>query len=361
MIHPRSNILKIKTYIPGKPIDKLRCGLGIDGDIHKYNSNENALGPSPRVIEALKDIICDCHLYPDDSLCNLKEKLSAQFGVSENQIVVGNGSVELILMAGLAYLGPEDSIVLTDVSFIMPKIVAQVVGCNIKVVPHKNYAHDLEGLLSSIDKTTKMVYLDNPINPTGTRIEKAKLDDFIQRVPDHVLVVVDEAYYEYALDDDYPDSAGYLSEGQNVLILRTFSKIHGLAGLRVGFSVTNQEVADCLMKVRPPFNVNRLAHVSACVSLDDVEHVTMSKEVNETGKSQLYAAFDELGLDYIRTWGNFILVHFEIDAVDVFTPLQAEGLVTRTCLEYGLPRSLRITVADEKRNEKLIHGLRKTL
>lgn len=361
MIHPRSNILKIKTYIPGKPIDKLRCEFGIDGDIYKYNSNENALGPSPRAIDALKDILCECHLYPDDSQCNLKEKLSAQFGVSENQIVVGNGSVELILMAGLVYLCPEDSIVITSVSFIMPKIVARIIGCKIKFVPHLNYAHDLEAMLAAIDETTKMVYLDNPINPTGTRVEKAELDDFIRRVPEHVLVIVDEAYYEYALDDDYPDSAGYISEGRNVLTLRTFSKIHGLAGLRVGYGASNKEVADCLMKVRPPFNVNRLAHVSACVAMDDLEHIEKSKKVNEAGKSQLYSEFDKLGLDYIPSWGNFILVHFERDAVDVFTRLQAKGLVTRTCLEYRLLKSLRITVADEERNEKLVLGLREVL
>ena len=339
----------------------LKRELGILGDIHKYNSNENPLGPSSRAIEALKQALGQCHLYPDDSQCNLKDKLSVMHHVPRERIIIGNGSVELILLVGLAYLSDQDNIILSDPSFIMPKIVAQIVGCKTKIVPTRNYTHDLQAMLDAVDDSTKIIYIDNPNNPTGTYNTAQQLDRFFQQVPEHILVILDEAYYEYAQGNDCPNACDYLAAKKNVLVLRTFSKIYGLAGLRIGYGISGQQIIDSLMKVRIPFNVNRLAHVSACVALDDQQHVERSRNVNEQGKDRLYTAFGAMGLDFQKSKTNFILVHFDKSANEVFSALQKHGIITRTCLEYGLEKSLRITVSDEERNEKLVQTLLRVL
>jgi len=269
MVQPKDNIFSIKPYIPGKPIEELRGELGIVGQILKFNSNENPAGPSPLAIEALKLAMPEIHLYPDDSKFALKAKLSAIHQIQQDQIVIGNGSVELIIFAGMTFLAPNDSIMISDRSFIIPKIVASILGRKIQVIPTQNSKYDLTAMLDAIDETTKIIYIDNPNNPTGTCNSKDEMNSFFEKVPDDILVILDEAYYEYAKDFDYPDSENYLRLGKNVLILRTFSKVHGLAGLRVGYGFSNPEISMALAKVRMPFNVNRLAHLAAEAALDD--------------------------------------------------------------------------------------------
>ncbi len=361
MVIAKSNIQHVKPYIPGKPIEELRGELGITCDIYKYNSNENPIGPSPLAIKAIQDTLCHTHFYPDDSKYSLKVKLAQQHQVNMNQILIGNGSVELILLMGLAFTDSHHSMVFSDIAFIIPKIVAQIVGCSAKTVPHKNFVCDLDGLLDAIDDNTKIVYIDNPNNPSGTCNSKAEMDAFMKKVPDHVLVVLDEAYYEYSVGDKFPDSESYLASGKHVLILRTFSKVHGLAGLRVGYGISTPEIMESMMKVRMPFNLNRLAHVAAEAALEDKEHVAKSVEINNVGLKYLYEAFDSMGLKYEKSCANFILVHFDFDAMDLFTKLRQMGLVTRTCHPYGIPNSLRITVGTEEMNERLIKGMKSVL
>ena len=361
MVQPRDNIFAINPYIPGKPIEELRGELGIMGEILKFNSNENPAGPSPLAMKAAIEAMTEVHLYPDDSKYALKSKLSDLHKVPRDQIVIGNGSVELIMFAGQAFLAPGDKIMISDRSFIIPKIVASILGRKVQIVPTKNYKYDLMAMLDAIDQTTKIIYIDNPNNPTGTCNSKEEVDSFMEKVPDNILVIFDEAYYEYAMKKDYPDSEKYLRQNKNILILRTFSKVHGLAGLRVGYGFSNPEISKAIMKVRMPFNVNRLAHVAAAAALDDEEHVKRSLSVNKEGLEMLYGEFDAMGLDYVKSCTNFIMVNFQQEANDIFIKLRKMGLVTRTIKEYGLPNSLRITVASEEMNRKLIVGLKKVL
>jgi histidinol-phosphate aminotransferase len=312
-------------------------------------------------LEAIRKSLPDCHLYPDDAKYSLKVKLAKLHNVKKNQILIGNGSVELILMMGLAYTEPRHSMVFSDIAFIIPKIVTQIIGCKANLVPHKKFVCDLDGLLAAIDETTRIVYIDNPNNPAGTCNTREEMDAFMEKVPDHVLVVLDEAYYEYSISDTFPDSEGYLAAGKNVLILRTFSKVHGLAGLRVGYGISTPEIIESLMKVRMPFNLNRLAHVAAEAALDDKDHVAKSVEVNREGLKYFYSAFDSLGLAYEKSCANFLLTHFERDTMDLFTQLRQMGLVVRPLHNYGLPNSLRITVCTQDMNERLIKGMKKVL
>jgi len=361
MVLPKKNILGIKPYIPGRPIEELRSELGILGDILKFNSNENPVGPSPLATKSAIMALKEGHLYPDDSKYALKTRLSQKHNIQRDQIVMGNGSVELIMFAGMAFLSPNDSIMISDHSFIIPKIVASILGCKTRIIPNKNYEYDLDAMVEAIDETTKIIYIDNPNNPTGACKSKAEVDAFLKKVPAHVLVILDEAYYEYAKGGDYPESGKYVEQGKNVLVLRTFSKIYGLAGLRVGYGFSTKGISDALMKVRMPFNVNRVAHVAALAALNDQEHVKNSIDVNNQGLGLFYEELDKLGIEYVKSRANFVFANFPKDAKELFVDLRKMGLVARTVKEYGFPNSLRITVATEDMNRKFFEGLKKVL
>ena len=361
MTEPRGFLKKISPYKPGRPIEEVARVLGLKGEIIKLASNENPMGPSPLAVQALQNASVESNLYPDDSCFYLKKKLAERMGLEPGNIFVGNGSVEILPLITLAYLGPEHSAVASQGAFIWFKIAAQIADGELIETPMKDYRHDLKAMLKAITDNTRLVYIANPNNPTGTIVTRAEVEDFFKNVPEDVLVVMDEAYFEYIDDPDYPNSFKHLREGRNILILRTFSKIYGLAGVRLGYGVAPPEVIASLSKLRISFNVNRLSQVAGMAALDDHEHVERSRATNEAGKEYLYEAYRRLGLFYLPTHANFLFVDFGKDSQVIFESLQKKGIITRTIKEYGFPHALRITIGSEAQNRRLIKALEEIL
>ena len=355
---PRPNIEGIRPYKPGKPIEQVVRELGIKGPVIKLASNENPLGPSPRALAALRKVLPDLHYYPEDSGHDLRAKLSAAHKVDPESILLGNGSVELIMMACQAYLEPGDELVMSDHSFMMARIGAAIMNARLVEVPTLEYTHDLERMLSAITPRTKIVYLDNPINPLGTMVTKDALNDFMARVPEHVLVILDEAYSEYITSREYPKSMDYYNQNKNVLILHTFSKVYGLAGLRLGYGFARPEIIGCLAKTRIPFNASRAAQAAGVAALDDKRHVVRSRQTNEAGKEFFYRELKKLNkVFYLKSFANFVFINFAVDSQEIFEALQRRGVIARTVKEYKFPNALRVSVGKPVDNKRFIKAL----
>jgi len=361
MIRARGFLKKIQPYQPGKPIEEVARQLNLKGEIIKLASNENPLGASPLALQAIGKAAKEAYLYPDDNCFYFRKKLAAKLGLDPENIFVGNGSVEILPLATLAYLDPGLSAVCSQSAFIWFKIAVRIAAGELIEVPMKNNTHDLKGMLEAIKKNTRLVYIANPNNPTGTIVTKEEVEEFFRKVPDHVLVIMDEAYYEYIDDPRYPDSFKTFKERKNILILRTFSKIYGLAGVRLGYGIAHKEIMANLAKLRISFNVNRLSQIAGTAALDDDQHVRRGKGINDAGKEFLYEAYRKLGLFYLPTYANFIFVDFARDSQAVFEALQQKGIITRTIKEYGFPHALRITIGTDKQNRKLIRALKSVL
>ncbi len=361
-IQARKVLEEVKPYIPGKPIEEVARELGLDPDsIDKLASNENPLGPSPLALQAIQRAINEVNFYPDDSNYFLKQKLSEKFGVGEDSIIIGNGSVELLLMLGLAYLDPGDDVVASAQSFIMYRIVSKMLGANIIEPPLKNYRIDLDAIVKAITPKTKLIFLSNPNNPTATAVFRDEADRFMEKVPDDVIVVWDEAYYEYTSNGRLPDGIDYLKNGRNVVVLRTMSKAYGLAGLRIGYGFSTPEIINSMMKVRLPFNVNRLAQIAAAAALDDDEHVRKSREMVEEGKRYLYKELRELGLFVSESYTNFIFVETGINGQQIHEELLHDGVIVRPLGVYNFPTAIRVTVGLPEQNRRFVEALRKFL
>lgn len=362
MVQPRIDLERIQPYRPGKPIEEVCRELGLKKAI-KLASNENPLGASPKAIKAIRKAIKEINFYPDDTVYYLRRKLSEKFQIAEECIITANGSVEIIYLACLAYLQPpNDELLVSKGSFVLARIGSQVAGAKCMEIPLKDYRHDLERILASITNNTKIIYLDNPINPLGTIIYKKELDEFMEKVPDNILVILDEAYYEYIIEKKYPDSFRYLRKGKNVLILRSFSKIYGLAGLRVGYGFSKPEIIQALHKVRYPFHVNRIAQIAAMAALDDQAFVKKSIRNNEKGKKYLYKELEKIKkVFFLETYANFIFLNFPVDSQIIFEKLLRLGVITRTLKEYDFPNALRVTIGTPKQNEYFINCLNKVL
>ncbi len=355
MIKSPEHIRTIKPYIPGKPVEELERELGISESI-KLASNESPLGPSPRVVRALRKGMADLNRYPDGSGYYLKEKLSAKLGVSPDEILLGNGSNEVIELAVRAFLNPGEEAVMAHPSFVVYSMITQAAGGKSVVVPLKDWRHDLAAMASRITERTKIVFLANPNNPTGTIINRSEMDSFMRKLPDGVLVVIDEAYHEYVSSPEYPDSMKYLRQGKDILILRTFSKIYGLAGLRIGYGIAGTPIITDMNRVRQPFNVNSLAQIAALAALDDTAHIEKAKKINERGKKFLYRKLKSLKINYVKTEANFIYIFFNDDiAPMLYNELLNEGVIVRP---MG-PREMRITIGLPKENRRLIEVLQK--
>lgn len=335
--------------------------LKLKRGIIKLASNENPLGTSPLARQALKTALRESYLYPDDNCFYFKQKLAERLRVDSENIFVGNGSVEILPLATLAYLDPEHSAIASEGAFIWFKIAVQIAAGELVEVPMKNYTHDLKAMLAAVQKNTRMIYIANPNNPTGTIVTKDEVTEFFQNVPDDILVIMDEAYYEYIDTPEYPDSFRYFREKKNILILRTFSKIYGLAGARLGYGIAQREIIASLARLRISFNVNRLSQIAGLAALDDHDHVKKSKAVNDAGKVYLYEAYRKLGLFFLPTFGNFIFVDFGRDSQAVFEALRNRGIITRTIKEYGFPNALRITIGGPEQNRRLIRVLEEIL
>lgn len=357
----REAILEIKPYVPGKPIEEVQRELGIK-DVIKLASNENPLGPSPDAVMALREAVEKVYLYPDGNCYYLKEALAAKLGVSPEQLIIGNGTDEILVMLAEAFVDPGEEIIVADPTFSEYEFAAQVMGGRAVKVPCRDFRHDLEAMAAALTPRTRLIFVCNPNNPTGTIVERQELDDFLAKVPSHVLVVLDEAYNEYVTSPAYPDTLAYVRAGRpNIIVLRTFSKIYGLAGLRVGYGVSHPEIIRALNRVREPFNVNFLAQVAAMAALKDEYHVAKSQEVNTEGKEFLYQQFQALGLNYVPTEANFIFVDIGRDSREVFASLLRKGVIVRTGDIFGYPTFLRITIGTRRQNQRLIEALREVL
>jgi len=363
--YAKPGVLGLHPYQPGKPIEELEREYGVTGII-KLASNENPLGPSPKALEAMRAEVEDMWLYPDGNGFDLKQKLAVRHGVEMNQITLGNGSSDVLEFAVRVFVGPGDEVLFSEHSFALYPILTQAVGGTPVMAPAKNWGHDLQALKARISEQTRVIFIANPNNPTGTWLEAGELEAFVQGVPAEVLVVIDEAYFDYAIDpetgaNDYPDTTSWVARYPNLMVARTFSKSYGLAGLRVGYAVSHPQVADLMNRVRPPFNVNGMALAAAVAALEDEGHLKRSVKLNADGLKQLVEGFNMMGLDYIPSVGNFISVDVGRTAAPLYEALLREAVIVRPVANYGMPNHLRVTVGTEEENARFLSALKKVL
>jgi len=351
----------IAPYLPGKPISELARELGLnEAAIVKLASNENPLGPSPRALAAAQDALFDMALYPDGAGFALKEKLAAKWNVAANQIVLGNGSNDVLDMAARAFLALGTSAVYAQHAFAVYPIATQTVGAQGITVPAKNYGHDLDAMRDAIRDDTRVLWIANPNNPTGTFLPWADVEAFLERVPQQVLVVLDEAYGEFLPHTERCDTTAWLARFPNLLIVRTFSKAYGLAGLRAGYGLGDAAVINLLNRVRHPFNVNAPALAAAEAALDDVDFLARSYALNSAGMAQLAAGLSALGVDGVPSKGNFLLAKVG-DAARINTELLKRGVIVRPVGNYGLPEFLRVSVGLAGQNARFLDALKACL
>ena len=354
------HISRLRPYVPGKSIEEVQRELGLT-DIIKLASNENPLGPSPRALEALAAAAGGIALYPEGSAPALRRAVSEAVGMPEDTLVFGNGSDEVLHLLALTFLQPGDETVQGDPSFTMYEIYATQCDAVPILVPLKDFTHDLDAMADAVTAKTRMVFIANPNNPTGTLVRREAVARFLDRIPRDVLVVLDEAYAEYISDPGKPDLRSLVLEGRNVVILHTFSKAYGLAGLRVGYGIMRPEIAALLNRVRSPFNVNLPAQAAAAAALGDTDHVARTVALNAQGRDYFYAEFERLGLAYVPSQGNFVLVDVGRDARTVFEALQHKGVIIRSAHGMGLPRHIRVTTGTMPQNQRFIAALREVL
>ena len=348
-------IAKLKPYQPGKPMSELERELGLT-DIVKLASNENPLGCSEKVKQAVAAELAEIGRYPDGGGFILKDQVAQQFNVQHDQITLGNGSNDLLEIFARAFVSEKDSVVYSQHAFAVYGLVTQAINAEAIEVPAKGFAHDLDAMAEAIQANTKLIFIANPNNPTGTWFEEAEFEGFMQKVPSNVIVVLDEAYVEYFPENF--NSLKFLSQYPNLIVSRTLSKCYGLAALRVGFALASAEVTDFLNRIRQPFNVNHLAMVAAVAALKDEDFIEKSRISNKAGMAQLEAGFKALGLDYVPSRANFLLVDVQADPAATFNALLKEGVIVRP---VGIANHLRISIGTEAENAKFLTALAKVL
>ena len=349
----------LAVYEPGKPIEETARELDVDpGEIIKLASNENPLGPSPRAVKAMRAALESAQLYPDAGGLYLRDALAAKLGLARENIILGNGSNEVIEFVAHAFLNRGDEIVTSEHAFIAYKIIATLFGARTIETPGPDFQPDLDAALDAITPKTRIIFIANPNNPTGTLILQDKIDNFISRVPDNVVTVFDEAYFEFL--DRPPDTLQYVREGRNIVVLRTFSKIHGLASLRVGYGVAPRELVEVLQKTRQPFNVNGLAQIGALAAVKDDAHQRKTRQTVDAGRAYLHEQFAEMKLDFVPGTANFVMVNVD-DGAAIFKELLARKIIVRPLKGYNLPEWIRITVGTMEQNKKCIAALKKSL
>jgi histidinol-phosphate aminotransferase len=352
-------IRSLAPYPPGKPVEELEREYHVFGSI-KLASNENPLGPSPKAMAAVASALPNVHRYPDGNCYYLARAVAKKYGISPDALIFGNGSNEIIELAVRTFMQRGDEAVMADQAFVIYRLIVQAAGGISHVVPLRQFTHDLEALREAITPGTRLVFLANPNNPTGTIFFRREWEEFLTALPPHVIVVMDEAYAEFVEDAEYPDSLAAQGKGRLLLTLRTFSKIYGLAGLRIGFGVGNPELIELMNRVRQPFNVSSLAQVAALAALDDDEHVARTRQCNHDGMAYLRAECTRLGLEYVPSWANFLMVHVG-NGVRVYEALLREGVIVRPMSVYGFPEHVRITVGTAAENERCVEALAQVL
>lgn len=346
----------IQPYQPGKPIEELERDLGLS-NIVKLASNENPRTSSDVIAKALAQQESDTSRYPDGSGYALKNRLSELLEVSTDQLTLGNGSNDVLELLVRAFVCPGQGVVVSEHSFAVYSLAAAAVGADLKTAPASSWGHDLDAMLSLVDRNTRVVFIANPNNPTGTWVEWGALLSFLDHVPATTIVVIDEAYYEYCEDPEFPNAVDLLNEYPFLVSTRTFSKIYGLAGMRVGYSVSSPAIAELLNRVRQPFNVNSFGLAAARLALDDAEFLAESRRLNAQGRDKIYADFSKLGLEYIPSAGNFVCVNVARLAMPVYESMLKQSVIVRPVANYGLPNHLRVTVGLPQENEKMINAM----
>jgi histidinol-phosphate aminotransferase len=353
-------LFSIKPYIPGKPIDEVKRELGLKKVI-KLASNENPFPISPKVKQAIVKAISDVNRYPDGDCFYLREKLARHLKVKPKQLIFGNGSDEIIVFAARAFLKTGDEVIVAYPSFLIYEIASKLEGAEVRSIGLKNLRYDLDGMLAAITKSTKIIFLGNPDNPAGTYFSQKEMEGFLKRVPQEVLVFIDEAYFEYVHARDYVRSIDLLKTYPNVIVTRTFSKMYGLAGLRIGYGIADETLVDILNRVREPFNVNSLAQVAAMACLDDQGYYkTLAKKV-EQERQFLYKAFKKLKIDFAESCTNFILLKVNKTSQEVVQGLMKKGVIVRDMSHWGLKQFVRITIGTREENNILIRVLEEVL
>ena len=351
------HVFNITPYQPGKPIEEVKREYGLK-DVIKLASNENSLGSSPKAIKAIQAALEGLNRYPDGDCFYLKAKLAKRLGVSPKNIIFGNGSDEILDMVIKTFLNPrQHEIITSDITFLEYKITGQISGANVIEVPLRNFKYDLDAIKRAINKKTKIIFIANPNNPTGTYVTKKQFNAFLKSIPQDIIVIYDEAYEEFVDRPDFPQGKNYFKE-KNIIVIKTFSKVYGLAGLRIGYGVSSVSFIDAMNRVRQPFNVNSLAQVAAIAALDDKEFLKKSRKVVFEGKAFLYDQLQKMGLDYVPSVTNFILVNTKRN---VFYPLLKLGIIVRPMDGYGLKGSIRVTIGIKQENEKFINALKRVL
>ena len=351
-LHVHPDIAALSPYVPGKPIEELQRELGLERVI-KLASNENPLGPSPKALAVLNEGAATLHRYPDGGAYRLREALADRWKVSSDHIILGNGSDEILGLLARTFLAPGDEAVMADHTFVIYKMEVTAAHGRAVTVPLKQWRHDLSAMADAVTPRTRLLFVCNPNNPTGTMVSAGEVDRLLARVPEHVIVVFDEAYFEYVRSSEFPDSMAYVKQGRNAIVLRTFSKIYGLAGLRIGYGVTTPEITNFLNRVRPPFNANSLAQRAALAAMSDDEHVAKSRAINEAGMEQVVNGLRSLGFSPIPSEANFVYVDVGQDGRNVFEALLRRGVIIR----HIEGRMVRVTIGQAEENQVFLTAL----
>ena len=355
-----AEIRSLQPYQPGKPVEELQRELGLT-DIIKLASNENPLGPSPKVATSLQSTFSELARYPDGSAYVIKEKLANFLDVLPENLTIGNGSNDVLELLARVFLRPGLQAICSQHSLVVYPLATKVTGAELIEVPAKDYSQDMAATLDAVTEKTRIVFIANPNNPTGTWISQSELEDFLSQLRQDVIVVLDEAYFDYVEEADYPDGISLFKRYPNVVVTRTFSKAYGLAALRMGFAVSNSEIADLMNRVRQPFNVNSLSLAAAEVALADQEHVKKSVQLNKDGLTMLTQACEQMGLGYIPSVGNFISIDFGRDAMPIYEALLQQGVIVRPIGGYQMPNHLRVTVGLPEENARFVDALQAVL
>lgn len=353
----RNNVKKIAPYIPGKSIEAVKEDLGLE-QVHRLASNENPLGPSPKAKKAMEQAIKDIHLYPDASATKLRGRLAEMYNVQPEQVITGNGADNIISILVSAYVDEGDEVVYCTPTFPAYRSATLLMGGKPVEVPlTEDWTYDLDAIKKQITDKTKLVFICNPNNPTGTIVDSSELEQFIQEVPEHVIVVLDEAYIEYVRKDHYKTGIDYFKSGHPIITIRTFSKFYSLAGLRIGYAIASEKILEPMLRVREPFAANRIAIEAATATLDDHEFTEKHIQMNAAGKEYLTQEFTELGFIVFPSHTNFLFVHVKLDAQDLFNKLLAKGLIIRPCNPWGLDKYIRVSIGTEAQNKLLVEML----
>ena len=352
--------MKITPYVPGRSIEEVQKELGAKRWI-KLASNENLLGPSPMAIRAIQKELSNIYLYPEGPCTVLRQALARKFSLPERLVVVSNGADNLILMIANAFVNEGDEVVMADPTFQVYTNVTQMMGGRSIKLRLKNFTHDLDSMLNKVSRKTKLIFICNPNNPTGTIVSGEAVHSFLSELPNRVIVVLDEAYGDFVDDPLYPDGLDYIKRGAQVILLRTFSKVYGLAGLRIGYALGREDLVDCLYQVRDPFPVHRLAQVAALAALKDREHRDKSIRLIHEGRRYLYKELDRMGLFYVPSQANFVFIDFGRDSEEVFQSLLREGVIIRPGKVWDYPTFARVTVGRMGDNRRFIKALKKIL